>query len=56
MIWSVAKVISRLSSFFERCPGDLIFTGTPAGVGPLECGDILEGEVENLANLNITIV
>ena len=56
MIWSVAEVISGLSSFFELCPGELIFTGTPAGVGLLECGDILEGEVENLAKLNITIV
>jgi len=56
MIWSVAEVISTISSFFELCPGDLIFTDTPAGVGPLECGDILEGEVENLAKLNITIV
>ena len=56
MIWSVAEVISSLSSFFELCPGDLIFTGTPAGVGLLECGDILEGGVENLAKLNITIV
>ena len=56
MIWSVAEILSSLSSFFELCPGDLIFTGTPAGVRPLECGDILEGEVENLAKLNITIV
>ena len=56
MIWSVAEVISGLSSFFELCPGDLIFTGTPAGVGLLECGDILEGGVDNLAKLNITIV
>ena len=56
MIWSDKEVISSLSIFFELCPVDLIFTGTPAGVGPLECGDILEGEVENLAKLNITIV
>jgi len=56
MIWPVAEVISSLSSFFELCPEDLIFTGTPAGVGPLEGGDILEGGVENLAKLNITIV
>ena len=34
MNWSVAEVISSLSSFFELCPEDLIFTGTPAGVGP----------------------
>ena len=56
MIWSVAEVISNLSSFFELCPGDLIFTGTPTGVGHLECGDIQEGEMGNLAKLNITIV
>ncbi len=56
MIWSDKEVISSLSSYFELCPVDLIFTGTPAGVGPQECGDILEGEVENLAKLNITIV
>ena len=56
MIWSVVEVISTLSSFFELCPGDFIFTGTSAGVGLLECGDILDGEVGNLAKLNITIV
>ena len=55
MIWSVAEVISSLSCFFELCPGDLIYTGTPAGVGPLKKGDKLTGEVENLAKLNITI-
>ncbi len=56
MIWSVAEVISSLSSFFELCPGDLIFTGTPAGVGLLDCVDILEGGVENLAKWTFTFV
>ena len=56
MILSVAEVISSLSSFFELCLGDLFITSTPAGVSHLKCGDILEGEVENLAKLNITIV
>ena len=56
MIWSVAEVITSFSSFFELYPRDLIFTGTPAGIGPLVCGDLLIGEVENLATLNITIV
>ena len=55
MIWSVAEVISSLSGFFELCPGDLVYSGTPAGVGPLKKGDKLEGEVENLAKLNITV-
>ena len=45
-IWSVVKVFSSLSSFFELCTRGLIFTGTPAGVGPLDCGDILEGKEE----------
>ena len=56
MICSVPEIISSLSSFFEICPGDLIFTGTPSGVGPLKRGDSLEGEVENLDRLHITIV
>ena len=56
MIWSVPEVISSLSGFFELYPGDLIYTGTPAGVCPLNRGDRLEGEVENLTRLNIVIV
>ena len=55
MIWSVAEVISSLSNFFELCPGDLIYTGTPAGVGLLVRGDRLEGKVEKLTSLNIEI-
>ena len=56
MIWTVEEVISALSGFFELRPGDLIFTGTPAGVGPVQKGDKLKGEVENLAKLNITVI
>ena len=56
MIWSVPEIISILSEFFELCPGDLIFTGTPSGVGPLKRGDKLEGAVEKLTKLEINIV
>ena len=56
MIWSVPEVISSLSSFFELCPGDLIFTGTPSGVGSLNRGDYIEGEIKNLDKLIISIV
>jgi len=56
MIWSVPEIISILSEFFELCPGDLIFTGTPSGVGPLKRGDKLEGKVEKLTKLEIKIV
>ena len=56
MIWSVPEIISILSEFFELCPGDLIFTGTPSGVGPIKRGDELEGVIENLTKLEIKIV
>jgi len=56
MIWSVREIISILSGFFELCPGDLIFTGTPSGVGPINKGDKLEGIVEKLTKLEIKIV
>ena len=46
LIWTVAETISYLSGLFELRPGDLIFTGTPAGVGPVLPGDVLEGGVE----------
>ena len=56
MIWSVKEIISILSRFFELCPGDLIFTGTPEGVGQLKRGDRIEGEVENLDKLILKII
>ncbi|MGH8209865.1 MAG: fumarylacetoacetate hydrolase family protein [Steroidobacteraceae bacterium] len=48
MIWTVPEVIAELSTLFELQPGDLIFTGTPAGVGALEPGDRIEGGIEGL--------
>ena len=56
MIWSVPEIISILSGFFELFPGDLIFTGTPSGVGQINRGDKLEGVVEKLTKLEIKIV
>ena len=56
MIWSVKEIITFLSRFFELCPGDLIFTGTPDGVGKLNRGDKIEGEVENLDKLILKII
>ena len=55
LIWSVAEIISNLSHHYELQAGDLIFTGTPAGVGPLVPGDRLEGVIEGLGTLRITI-
>jgi fumarylpyruvate hydrolase len=55
MIWSVPEIIAELSRFFELKAGDLIYTGTPAGVGPLKPGDRLECGVDGLEVLRNTI-
>jgi fumarylpyruvate hydrolase len=55
MIWSVPDIIAELSTLFELQPGDLIYTGTPAGVGPLKAGDRLECGVDGLETLRNTI-
>jgi fumarylpyruvate hydrolase len=46
LIWSVPEVISILSTLWTLQPGDLIFTGTPAGVGPIVTGDVVRVEIE----------
>lgn len=56
MIWSVPEVIAELSTLFELQPGDLIFTGTPSGVGALKPGDRVEGGIAGLDTLRHTIV
>lgn len=55
MIWKVPEMISELSTLFRLQPGDLIFAGTPAGVGPLRRGDVLEGGVDGVGTLKVTI-
>ena len=55
MIWSVAEVIAEASKLWTLAPGDLIFTGTPEGVGPIVPGDVVEGEVEGVGQLKFTV-
>jgi fumarylpyruvate hydrolase len=55
LIWSVPEIIAELSTYFELAAGDLIFTGTPAGVGPLKSGDRIESAIEGLGTLITTI-
>ena len=55
MLWDVPQIISALSKLYELRPGDLIFTGTPAGIGAVKPGDRLEGGVEGLEVLRNTI-
>lgn len=55
LIWSVPEVIAELSTLFELAPGDLIYTGTPAGVSALKPGDRIEGAVAGLDTLVTTL-
>lgn len=55
MIWGVDEAIADLSTLFELKPGDLVFTGTPAGVGSLHPGDRLVGRIENVGELEVSI-
>ncbi len=56
MIWNVAEIVSEASKLWTLAPGDLIYTGTPEGVGPLVRGDKVEGEVEGVGKLAFSIV
>jgi fumarylpyruvate hydrolase len=55
LIWSVPEMIAYLSRFVELKPGDLIYSGTPEGVGPVKKGDTLVGHVDGLEDLNLKI-
>jgi fumarylpyruvate hydrolase len=55
MIWSVAEAVAELSRYFLLAPGDLLMTGTPAGVGPVQRGDVLRGGVEGVGELTLTV-
>lgn len=56
MIWSVPEVIAELSRLVELRAGDLIFTGTPAGVGPVRQGDTLHARIDDVGSLDVRIV
>ena len=55
MIWNVPEIVAQLSQQMVLQPGDLIFTGTPAGVGPVVPGDLIDASIEGLPSLTITI-
>lgn len=56
MIWSVPEIVAHLSRYWTLAPGDLVFTGTPSGVGPLVAGDVVECGVEGLSTLKFSVV
>jgi len=55
MIWNVAEIISECSRLWRLAPGDLIYTGTPEGVGPLQSGDKIAAEIDEIGALTFTI-
>jgi len=55
LVWSVAEIIAHLSQFYRLEPGDLIYTGTPDGVGPVQKGDTLDGEIAGVGTVQIRV-
>lgn len=56
LIWSVPETVAELSRYFTLLPGDLIYTGTPAGVGPVQRGDVMHGHIEGVGDLTVKVV
>jgi fumarylpyruvate hydrolase len=56
LIWNIAETIEHLSSYWRLEPGDLIFTGTPEGVGAVVKGDLMEGSVAGVGQLKVRMV
>lgn len=55
MVWRVEEIISHLSQYYHLGPGDLILTGTPAGVGPVESGDTITGGIDGLEPISLRL-
>jgi fumarylpyruvate hydrolase len=56
MIWKIPEMIAHLSHYYDIAPGDVIMTGTPAGVGPVERGDVMEAAIEGLGAMSVKVV
>lgn len=55
LIWNIRELIADLSGFYHLAPGDVIYTGTPEGVGPVVSGDRIRGRVEGVGEIALTI-
>ena len=55
LIWNIPELLADLSKFYHLLPGDLIFTGTPEGVGPVVAGDRIEGSVEGVGTIALNV-
>lgn len=56
LIWSIPETVAYLSTLFELFPGDLIYTGTPEGVGPIVTGDLMTGGVDGFGEFSVRVV
>ena len=56
LIWNIPETINYLSGLFTLAPGDLIMTGTPAGVGVVQRGDVMRGGVEGVGEIEVRVV
>lgn len=56
LIWKIDEVICHLSGYYHLRAGDLILTGTPAGVGPVLAGDVLEGGIDGLQPISLSLI
>jgi len=56
MIWKVPEMISYLSQYFELAAGDVILSGTPAGVGPVRAGDKIDCAIEGIGRMAVSVV
>jgi fumarylpyruvate hydrolase len=55
LIWNVAETLEHLSAAWSLAPGDLVFTGTPAGVAAVVAGDVMEGAIDGLGRLRVAV-
>lgn len=55
LIWNIPELIADLSKYYHLQPGDLLYTGTPAGVGPVEPGDVITGSIDQVGEIEFTI-
>ena len=55
LVWSPADVIGHLSQYYHLKPGNVIMTGTPAGVGPVVAGDVIDGGIDGLEAISLTL-
>ena len=56
MIYKIPELISYISQYFTLEEGDVVLTGTPAGVGPVKDGDIIEGEISGIVHFKFPVV